>query len=76
MIQIDPLGFVNLIPQGLKQKALDTLVDFVADQATKFASDEIAAKIKKLRSDAAFNQNTSTFRASRSFSHVTFHLRT
>jgi hypothetical protein len=56
MFQLDPLGLVGLIPKGFKQKILDTLVDFVADQAKKYASDEIAAKVKRLRSDAAFNQ--------------------
>lgn len=53
MFQLDLL---NLIPQSLKQTARDVLVDFVADQAKKYASDELATKIKKLRSDAAFNK--------------------
>jgi tetratricopeptide (TPR) repeat protein len=53
MLQFDILG---LIPQSLKRQALDTLVDFVSEQARKYAGEEIAAKIKKLRSDAAFNQ--------------------
>ncbi len=53
MLQLDVL---NLIPQSLKQKALDTLVDFVSGQAKKYASDELGRRIKKLRSDAAFNQ--------------------
>ncbi len=53
MLQFDILG---LIPQSLKRQALDTLVDFVSEQARKYASEEIAARIKKLRSDAAFNQ--------------------
>jgi tetratricopeptide (TPR) repeat protein len=53
MLQLDILG---LIPQSLKRQALDTLVDFVSEQARKYASEEIAARIKKLRSDAAFNQ--------------------
>jgi hypothetical protein len=56
MFQIDPLGLIGLIPQSIKQQARDALVDFVTDQAKKYASDEIAAKLKKLRSDAAFNQ--------------------
>ncbi len=54
MFQLDPLGLINLIPKGLKQKALDTLVDFVSEQAQKYASDELASRIKKLRSDASF----------------------
>ncbi len=56
MFQLDPLGLINLIPKGLKQKALDTLVDFVSEQAQKYASDELASRIKKLRSDASFQQ--------------------
>lgn len=56
MFQIDPLGFIDLIPQSLKQKARDTLVDFVAEQARKYAGEELATKLKKLRSDAAFNR--------------------
>lgn len=53
MLQFDILG---LIPQSLKRQAMDTLVDFVSEQARKFASEEVSAKIKTLRSDAAFNQ--------------------
>ncbi len=53
MLSIDIL---DLIPQSLKQQAMDTLVDLVSGQARKYASDELAAKIKRLRSDAAFNQ--------------------
>jgi hypothetical protein len=49
-------GLLAVIPEGLKRHALDTLVDFLSGQAKKFAGDELAAKIKKLRSDAAFNQ--------------------
>lgn len=46
----------NLIPQSLKQHALDTLVDVVSQQAKKLAGDELANKIKKMRSDAAFQE--------------------
>lgn len=53
MFQLD---IMSLIPNSLKQTARDVLVDFVADQAKKYASDELATKIKKLRSDAAFNK--------------------
>ena len=53
MFQFDVLG---LIPQSLKQQALDALVNFVSEQAKKFAGDELAEKIKVLRSDAAFNR--------------------
>jgi len=53
MISID---ISNLIPESLKKQAIDTLVDFLADQSKKYASDEIVSIIKKLRSDAAFIQ--------------------
>jgi DNA helicase IV len=53
MFQFDIL---DLIPKHLKQQALDALVDFVSEQAKKYTGDEIAAKIKQLRSDAAFNR--------------------
>lgn len=53
MFQIDPL---SMIPDSLKTAARDAAVDFVSDQAKKFLGDEVSAKIKKLRSDAAFNQ--------------------
>ncbi|MCP4715692.1 MAG: hypothetical protein GY868_11290, partial [Deltaproteobacteria bacterium] len=43
-----------LIPNSLKRQAVDVAVDFVSAQAKKFLSDEISDKIKKLRSDAAF----------------------
>ncbi|GAB4412930.1 MAG: tetratricopeptide repeat protein [Anaerolineae bacterium] len=53
MLQLDLL---QLIPANLKQAVGDALVDFVSDQAKKFLSNEAAARIKKLRSNAAFNQ--------------------
>ncbi len=53
LIEID---ITKLIPAVVKIAVRDTLVDFVSDQAKKYASDEIAGKIKKLRSDAAFNE--------------------
>ncbi len=43
MLQLDIL---KLIPQTFKRKALDTLVDFVSDQAKKYASDELARRVK------------------------------
>ena len=46
---------LQLIPQNLKQNALDTLVDVVSEQAKKYAGDALSAKVKKLRSDAAFH---------------------
>lgn len=45
---------LQLIPQNLKQKALDTLVDVVSEQAKKYAGEGLSAKVKKLRSDTAF----------------------
>ena len=45
---------LQLIPQNLKQKALDTVVDVVSEQAKKYAGEGLSAKVKKLRSDAAF----------------------
>ena len=49
-------NILGLIPQSLRQQALDTLVDFVSGEAKKFVSGEVAKKIKTLRSDAAFQQ--------------------
>lgn len=45
---------IELIPQNLKQQALDALVDVVSEQAESFGGDKLAGKIKKLRSDTAF----------------------
>lgn len=45
---------IELIPQNLKQRALDALVDVVSAQAEKYGGTELSAKIKKLRSDTAF----------------------
>lgn len=45
---------LQLIPQNLKQKVLDTIVDVVSEQAKKYAGEGLSAKVKKLRSDAAF----------------------
>jgi LuxR family glucitol operon transcriptional activator len=54
MFQIDPLG---LIPQSIKDAVLNTTVDFLSSQAKKLLGDEVAAKIKKLNTDAAFHQS-------------------
>jgi tetratricopeptide (TPR) repeat protein len=54
MFQIDPLCF---IPQSIKEAVLDTTVDFLSGQAKKLLGDEIASKIKQLRTDAAFHQS-------------------
>jgi hypothetical protein len=48
-----------MIPQDIKQQALDTLVSFVAEQARKVAGDSLSDKIKGLRSDAAFGRKFS-----------------
>lgn len=54
MFQVDPLG---LVPQSIKDAVLDTTVDFLSGQAKKLLGDEIASKIKKLRTDASFHQS-------------------
>lgn len=54
MFQVDPL---SLIPQSIKDAVLDTTVDFLSGQAKKLLGDEIASKIKKLRTDASFHQS-------------------
>ncbi|MCP4623180.1 MAG: hypothetical protein GY850_06570, partial [bacterium] len=51
---IFPFDITALIPKSLKRQAVDVAVDFVSAQAKKFLSDDISDKIKKLRSDAAF----------------------
>ena len=45
---------VNLIPQGLQREIMDSLVDFVSKQAEKLVGQQVSDKIKKLKSDAAF----------------------
>lgn len=54
MFEIDIL---SLIPDNLKISVRDKIVDFVADQAKKYSNDEVADKIKLLRSDATFNKH-------------------
>lgn len=54
MFQVDPLG---LIPQSIKDAVLNATVDFLSSQAKKLLGDEVAAKIKKLNTDAAFRQS-------------------
>lgn len=48
------INISSLIPNRLRDQAIDALADFLAEQAKKYASDELAAKISGLRSDAAF----------------------
>ena len=50
-IQIDLVGW---IPDSLKQQIIDGVVTFVADQAKKTLGDEVSQALKRLRSDAAF----------------------
>jgi hypothetical protein len=47
---------LGLIPQGLQRQIVDSVVDFVSEQAEKFLGDQVANKLKKLRSDAAFKR--------------------
>jgi LuxR family glucitol operon transcriptional activator len=53
MFQIDVF---NLIPKALKQKAIDTTVDFIVNLGKGYLSDEITRRIKKLRSDGEFQE--------------------
>ncbi len=53
MFQIDVF---NLIPKALKQKAVDTTVDFIVNLGKGYLSDEITRRIKKLRSDGEFQE--------------------
>lgn len=50
------ITIASLIPQALQDKAIDAIVNFLADQAKKIVGDEIATKLKVLRSDAAFRK--------------------
>ena len=50
-MQIDLVGW---IPDSLKQQIIDGVVTFVADQAKKTLGDEVSQALKRLRSDAAF----------------------
>jgi tetratricopeptide (TPR) repeat protein len=51
LVQIDPLSW---IPDSLKREIVDEIVTFVADQAKKTLGDEVSGALKRLRSDAAF----------------------
>jgi tetratricopeptide (TPR) repeat protein len=53
MFQFDLTG---LIPEALRRQAVDAAVDFVSEQAKKFLNEDFSLKIKKLRSDAAFQK--------------------
>ena len=47
---------LSLIPSNLQREIVDALVDFVSGQAKKFLGDQVADKLKKLKSDATFAQ--------------------
>lgn len=49
-----PVNLVGWLPASLKQQLIDSLVTFVADQAQKVLGDEVSHALKRLRSDAAF----------------------
>ena len=51
MLQINISAF---IPKALRQKAVDVTVDFVVDLGKGYLKDEVVRKIKRLRSDGAF----------------------
>lgn len=62
---IDPTSF---IPDSIKQRLFGALIDFLVDQAERVVSGQIASALKKLRSDAdfqdAFDQALSQHRRS------------
>jgi tetratricopeptide (TPR) repeat protein len=51
LIQIDLVGW---LPDSLKQQVIDSVVTFVAEQAEKAGRDDVSQALKRLRSDAAF----------------------
>jgi tetratricopeptide (TPR) repeat protein len=51
LIQVDLVGW---LPDSLKREIIDGVVTFVADQAKKALGDEVSQALKRLRSDAAF----------------------
>jgi tetratricopeptide (TPR) repeat protein len=53
LIQIDPLGW---LPDSFKQQIIDSVVTFVADQAEKVLGGEVSQALRRLRSDAPFQQ--------------------
>src|SRR5262245_22773704 len=50
------IDILSLVPDPLKQAAIDALIDLVSGEAKKLLGDEIATKIKRLRSDAKFQR--------------------
>ena len=49
-------GLIDWIPESFREKAADAVVNFIGDQTKKYLGDEVAGRIKKLRSDAGFQQ--------------------
>jgi len=47
-------NLVGWLPASLKRQLIDSLVAFVADQAQEALGDEVSHALKRLRSDAAF----------------------
>lgn len=56
MVSLSPFDFFDLIPDDLKTKLRDMLVDQAVNQANKLKRQDIASKIRRLRSDTAFNE--------------------
>ena len=50
------MSLIDWIPESFREKVADVIVDFVGDQTKKYLGDEVAGRIKKLRSDAGFQQ--------------------
>ena len=51
LIQVDLVGW---LPESLKQQIIDSVVTFVAGQAEKAGRDDVSQALKRLRSDASF----------------------
>ena len=51
LIQVDLVGW---LPDSLKQQVIDSVVTFVAKQAEKAGRDDVSQALKRLRSDAGF----------------------
>ena len=49
-------GLIDWIPESFREKVADAVVNFIGDQTKKYLGDEVAGRIKKLRSDAGFQQ--------------------
>ena len=49
-------GLIDWIPESFREKVADAVVNFIGEQTKKYLGDEVAGRIKKLRSDAGFQQ--------------------